>query len=179
MSGAAAADPGRRQPPVLLGEAYGPSAPEDPAERRPCVDGAFKRLARHAGAETRIQELRFYAAFERRNLLDRAMGRQEGGGKGCRFPRREAREAAAALRPELEGRFVLLCGKRLARAFGLHDPRYFEPAPEGPGRACRVIPHPSGIVRWWNDSQNRERARRFLARVIRRECRPAARRVLS
>lgn len=61
---------------------------------------------------------------------------------------------------------MLLAGKRVASAFGLDEEYLADPVafPIG-GRpvAVHVVPHPSGVNRWWNEPANRERARAFLA----------------
>ena len=141
---------------VMIGQA--PSRTGDP--RTPCVEGCFKRLAEAAGAETRTDRLRFYARFVRFNVFATYRGRK---GRGDRFPMAEARDRADGMRDWLRGRTVLLVGKNVARAFRINDAEYFEWTSEGPGERCVVVPHPSGINRWWNKTSNRERARLFFS----------------
>lgn len=65
---------------------------------------------------------------------------------------------------------ILIAGRRVARAFGVYDVEYFVSTtfkdlvrPTGhPWRAI-VVPHPSGVNRWWNDERNQLRAHAFLA----------------
>lgn len=82
---------------------------------------------------------------------------------------------------------IFLCGKRVARAFGLRNvstlsrftpfvregeigrddwkthATYYELSEcESAAHELIVLPHPSGRNRWWNDSTNVERARRVL-----------------
>lgn len=90
----------------------------------------------------------FKQAFVRRNLLDEWPGHV---GKGARFPIAEARGAAKVLRGRTfkAGRTVILLGKRVARAFDVKAD-YLEPVQVGRA-SVTVIPHPSGINRWYND----------------------------
>lgn len=105
-------------------------------------------------------------AFERTNLLKRWPGPSPGG-RGSRFPQREARAAASAMIPSIVGRRVVLVGLRTAAAFGLEGRELFEfQAVDGaPGAKVAIVPHPSGVNRWWNSRSNVERARRFFERL--------------
>ncbi len=108
----------------------------------------------------------FLDAVEAVNLLDRWPGRS-GGEKGHLFPAAEAR--AAADRLDVVSRRVVLCGLRVAAAFGLRRPTFLAPAILGRNEAsCVVLPHPSGIVRWYNSEANREAAGKALRRMLRR-----------
>ena len=61
---------------------------------------------------------------------------------------------------------VILCGARVGQAFGLGDAEYFRRhRPRDMGCPAVVVPHPSGVNRWWNDAANEDSARRFLARL--------------
>ncbi len=91
-----------------------------------------------------------------RNLLDAWPGKD---GNGDAFPIERAK--AAADRVPVARRRVLLAGKRVASAFGLKDPEWFKPV-EHRQALMAVIPHPSGIVTYWNDESNRRRAAEFL-----------------
>ena len=98
--------------------------------------------------------------LRRVNLLDSWPGPQ---GKGSAFPLQTARAAAGRLwaAEPLSVRFLILS---LRASFAFRMPV------NGPraewfgfnGRQVAVIPHPSGIVRWWNDPENREKARTFM-----------------
>jgi hypothetical protein len=104
----------------------------------------------------------YLAAFERVNLLDDC---QERFGKGMAFPLLPAMGRAFELQAGPWTHY-LLCGKRVGAAFGF-DPvrvrylRWYLHA----GRRYGIIPHPSGIVRWYNDPANLARARRWLRRL--------------
>lgn len=145
----------------MIGQA--PARTGDP--RKPCTGPPFERLARIAGAQTHREVLRFFACFDRINLLTEYHGKA---GRGDAFPRALAKEAAAVIAPYLSGRTVLLVGKNVAWAFGLTLVDYLEwyDVAYAPWRRVVVIPHPSGINRWWNEESNREEARRFFRDLL-------------
>lgn len=138
--------------PIIVGE-----APPRGGEGRPAFSGyAGRRLAALAG----VAELS--DAFDAVNILDEWPGPQ---GKGSAFPDALAARAAMRLRGLLEGRLVIVAGRRAARALGLRA-GYLEPVDAG-WCAAAVLPHPSGVNRWWNDPANRRRASAFLAAAAR------------
>lgn len=98
------------------------------------------------------------------NLLGRWPGPQ---GKGSAFPLAEARAAALAL--DVAGRArVLLAGRRVAAAWPWRAPSDYLRWEAGPGGVLlAVIPHPSGVNRWWNEPEHRDAARRFLRAATR------------
>ncbi len=147
----------RLRRPLLLGE-----APSRSTEGAPPFSGRSGERLRELAGVDRLDE-----AFSVANLLDRWPGRD---GKGSAFPLDEARRAADRIEEQFVGRVVVLVGKRVCRAvFGGEHP-YLEPVQAevlGRGRrggpfAAYVLPHPSGINRWWNVDTNRARARRIL-----------------
>lgn len=120
------------------------------------------------------------------NLLQEYPGKARG---GSAFPMDRARERAGLFVRNLEkpaivtveGRefhafatrrftkpdLVLLAGWRVARAFGIQHgtKEYFVVDHECDrmgGLPTVVVPHPSGINRWWNDAGNQTIARMFL-----------------
>jgi hypothetical protein len=121
----------------------------------------------------------------RTNLLRAWPGPQ---GKGSAFPLDLARPAASRLLARTPaGVPLLLVGTRVAAAFGLarQDYEYLEwmtrsfvrspkgcigvepwEAPRHAPREVAVLPHPSGIVLWWNDPENVEAALEFFARLL-------------
>ncbi len=72
-----------------------------------------------------------------------------------------ARDQADIVRRMFPSRRFVLFGRKVARAFGL--------GPEAPwmtwDEGIAVVPHPSGRSYWYNDPENRARARTFLRRV--------------
>jgi hypothetical protein len=121
------------------------------------------------------------------NLLDYWPG--PGHGKGSAFPmdeaRLKARELVEAIRIPVprtrlqtvrsfhvwngvkfyKPKVVLLCGHRVASAFMIHRAKYFVTDLECrrvAGLPTVVVPHPSGLNRWWNEPQNREQGKMFL-----------------
>lgn len=132
---------------LLVGEAPG---------RRPgrTLSGLDRRLASLAWAP-------------RVNLLDRYPG---SAGKGARFPIAPARGAAERLLYAVPEADLLLVGGRVASAFGLRRFEYdWLEFFEREGRSFAVVPHPSGIVRWWNEPENRRAAELFADEVARLE----------
>jgi hypothetical protein len=100
----------------------------------------------------------FLAGFDRENLVPSWPG--EGQGKGDRYVGvREGRALAERYRRAVSGRTVVVLGFINAAAFGLTGPALTF-APHWGGRFA-FCPHPSGVVRWWNDPANEERARVF------------------
>jgi uracil-DNA glycosylase len=103
------------------------------------------------------------AAFERVNVLDDHRGD---------WPRTEARMAGARIVLDLDDVDVVVAlGRRAARAlFGPAADRrpWFEVFDYG-GLLAVVMPHPSGLVREWNDPANRERAAELLRELAGQE----------
>lgn len=100
--------------------------------------------------------------FEIRNLLGDPQERQEDG-KGYGFDAAKAKRVASAFRiAELEaGDSVVALGARVAGAFGI---------PSSPTLVrWIVIPHPSGIVRAWNEAELRAEVGRELRGIVERE----------
>lgn len=130
--------------PYVVGEAPGP---------RPGVplEAARKRLAGLCGVSPSVLADR----MEWVNLLAAWPGYGPSG--GSTFPMDAAREAAARLS---EVRPLILLGKRVAKAFGVEQPWFWWVD------NIAVVPHPSGLNRWWNDPQNTARATEFWKLVI-------------
>lgn len=105
----------------------------------------------------------FALTFARTNVLDYWPGTD---GKGAVFPRAEARAAVENVLARIvrQRRTVILLGKRVAYAFGYGGLGYFDRARIGHATIV-VVPHPSGVNRWWNQAKNRARMRRFMRRI--------------
>jgi uracil-DNA glycosylase len=109
----------------------------------------------------------YIAGTERANVLKRWPGKC---GKGDAFPMKKARLAARRMVRSLAGKRVLLLGKRTAEAFGLED-GYLSWSKKfvknGAFPDVAVVPHPSGINRWFNDGVNRAACRGFMQQAWR------------
>lgn len=137
---------------LIIGQA--PSRTSDPDE--PLTGRSGRRLADLLGVAFDV-----VLTSERRNLNHKWT--QKNGRDG--FDGREAADTAERIMSEDGPKRVVILGAKVAGAFGLtwkplHSERAF-------GRSFLMIPHPSGLNRWWNDSKNRRSAavafRRFLA----------------
>lgn len=60
---------------------------------------------------------------------------------------------------------VMLAGRRVAAAFGVRELHFFSPQFRR-GRIFYVVPHPSGLSRWWNSERNCARARSWFSSVL-------------
>lgn len=149
---------------MIVGQAPGARNGARRAFEGPCA----RRLAELVGVTK--GELR------RRARLTNLLGNWPGnagwrrGGKGDHFPLDEARAAAA--RKPLAAGWNLLAGHGVGEAYGIRNSRYFHVHHLGwseAGEEIRavVVPHPSGVNRWWNDEANVRVARRFFRRVVR------------
>lgn len=147
----------RSAKPLLVGEA---SNLPDRGEAFRGRSGRF--LARLLGVDL----AEFHWLFDCVNLLYRRQGKRSGARKGDLFDAAAAKRAARRL--DVRGRVVVLAGKRVARAFGLADPPWLRRIALGRGEAsCFVVPHPSGIVTWYNELLNRRRVAKLLRRLAR------------
>lgn len=116
----------------------------------------------------------FFVGFERRNLNLRWNGKS---GKGDVFDREEARLRGLDVLKEGFDRIVCV-GAEVGAAFGIGklEPlgergRYIPVEEDGKPAGERyvsyfLLPHPSGIVQWWNDDFNRFRAKKRLREFL-------------
>jgi hypothetical protein len=93
-------------------------------------------------------------------------------GKGDKFPMALAKQNARRMRASFGGCHVIFVGQQTAWAFELNEPQYchWREYIIAPGVAREtfhgaVLPHPSGIVQWWNKPSHRQMARRFMHQV--------------
>jgi len=126
---------------------------------KPLLVGEAPKVSAGGGQTSRSRIVRLMAmesdaSFVWRNLFSQPQGKS---GKGDAFPMKTARARAA--RFHFDSDVVMLLGKRVAAAFGAKTD-YFEWFDLRGSRAA-IVPHPSGINRWWNDPVNVERARAF------------------
>lgn len=142
--------------PLLIGEA--PSKNEHPPT--PLEGRIGRRLAACAGLS--FEE--FLERFDRVNLLD---VRQDTKEKGFEFDMEKASKSARRMYWTLEnGRTIILLGKRVAAAFALPS-EYFQPLRWAPvDLTFYVVPHPSGVNRWWNDPANVEKMNAFMRGLL-------------
>lgn len=113
---------------------------------------AGSRLAEYAG----IDRGRFLR-HRRVNLLP----------NGDRWSASVARQAAQETALEAPETVFVLCGRRVAQAFGIsHGWLSIVPLPGAPHVRAVVIPHPSGRCRVWNDGHFRRRARAVLSEFL-------------
>lgn len=150
------------QRPLLTGQSPGPNTrPELPLFCLP-----------KTSAGGRLQELtgltrgRYLAGFQRMNLLYEHPGRHK---RDDKFPVREARVAANAVKPLLEGRRVIFIGRKVGDAFGYGS----QVAPWHEWGYCpkwsftyACVPHPSGRNHWYNNQLNRDVASEFWRVLI-------------
>lgn len=109
-----------------------------------------------------------------RNALDYYPGGAKG--KGDAFPSEPAREGIQQLVEQVKGTEVdrlIFVGRGTANAFAL-DPdsvggylQWFRTAATGPRVWLAILPHPSGINRWYNETENRLAAALFLQTELR------------
>jgi len=131
---------------LIIGQAPGPNTdPAEPLWPEP-ASGAGGRLAAFAG----LTPAEFLARFDRINLLNEFPGRKWK--RDDTWPVEPGRVAASAIRPLLKGRRVILLGRNVAEAFGLHVPFHTWVGAQGFNAA--VVPHPSGRNHFYRDSGN-------------------------
>lgn len=137
---------------VLVGQARNPRG----GSFEPLDGASGRRLSALAG----MDHAAFLERFERVNLL-------EEGEPGKPFDVRAARERADVLREQWQGRKAVLLGRGVAAAFRLvsDDYQWFKPIEIPPGLEVVVMPHPSGISRWWNEADNVASAREFMLQL--------------
>ena len=114
--------------------------------------------------------------FDRDNLLHYLPRRS---GKGREFTYKIARRQVNRLFGEYwcPGQRIVMLGRRVASAFDwyrwdrvvgpisqskLEYLKWYRIENRGMLIWAAVVPHPSGVNRWWNDANNRRRARKFF-----------------
>lgn len=155
--------------PLLIGQAPGantdPALPLYPLPKT----SAGGRLAEIMG----LRPHEYFSAFERINLLHQFPGKHK---RDDKFPMRDAKIAARAIRPLLRGRTVILVGRNVAQAFELDldfhtwHLDFEQVGTETPGlvQQIAVVPHTSGRNFWYNDPENMRAAREFWTDVLNR-----------
>ena len=137
---------------LLIGQA--------PGRRGDSTEPLQGRIGEKLTALFGLNEQQYLEQFDRMNVLDFWPGRS---GKGDKFPIHDAKRMASNKSANLSGRRILFIGIATASAFG------FEYAPlkwrKFNGGRAAILPHPSGVNRWWNDPGNRKRASRFMMAI--------------
>lgn len=105
----------------------------------------------------------FVRAFARINLNSEWIGKTGGDGKGDVFDGSEGRASAKVLLRGSWTRYVLL-GQKVALCFDVKgDP--LDTVRHGV-KSFFLLPHPSGINRWWNDPDNARKAKDRLGKFV-------------
>lgn len=150
------------QPIVIIGQA--PNRSND--WRHPLEGRVGLRLCQLFGCSTAD----YLSHTQRRNVLLRWPGKS---GKGDHFPHTVAMRRAKRMKRSLGGRHVLFVGIATARVFGItsepfhwqvHSARKYRPGMFW----AAVVPHPSGINKWWNLLRNQQHAAIFMRRTWKR-----------
>lgn len=143
-------------------------APSKDTEGKPPFTGKCGAFLASLMCVTQDQMLE---AHDFTNVLSYYPGKGLGGDK---FPIPEAIAAARKILTTLHGRTVVLLGANVARVFGAKSFRYFEfyqiRNPEHPSEIIvplmGIVPHPSGVNRFWNKPQNRLDAAKFMGALM-------------
>lgn len=143
---------------ILIGQAPGPNTnPEAPLFPIP-KSSTGGRLVELMG----IHPSAYLKLFDRTNLLHEFPGRWK---RDDKWPRREARIAAQAIRPLLKYRTAILVGRNVARAFDLEGLE-FQKWERIHSANIAVIPHPSGRNHWYRKPGNAEVAQEFWKKLL-------------
>ncbi len=158
----------------MVGQAPSAKGSRDP--RHALTGAPMRRIFKVSG----IELMTYVRTFERHNLVAHWHGYRRRGdpSSGSRFDEREAGTSALVLADRLAGRRRLLCwGGVVAKAFIGVAADSMPPLEwqrhEVPGlddvydAAVAVLPHPSGLNRWWNDPANAAAAGVFIREVVR------------
>lgn len=169
---------------VFVGQAPGaglvtiPCAPTmGKTEVAPIVSGALLGNSGERLAQLLEMTLPQFALFKRINLNAKYPG--PAGKKGDAFDMAEGKAAAVALLLQPRNTHYVLLGAKVAAAFGfafeplkVHIHLRTEPKNQRTGRKFLILPHPSGIVLFWNEPFNVFRARRALHDFLAEDIQP-------
>ncbi|MBF0424098.1 MAG: hypothetical protein HQL73_14020 [Magnetococcales bacterium] len=109
----------------------------------------------------------FEVIFERHYIIPLHAGRSR---NGDRFPKAMALAGVAMLIPLLQGRTVLLIGKKTASAFGVghlapcmwNEQILGASSEDNRPTTIAWVPNPSGMNPWWNVLENKQAGEAFL-----------------
>lgn len=142
--------------PLIVGEA--------PSKNEVVEQPLQGRVGRRMAALSGLTYEQYIDFFDRVNLLH---VRQDTKEKGFEFDFESAQiEARQLVRGFKRGQIVLLLGGRVTEAFGVHH-EYFNEVKLN-GARCYIVPHPSGVNRWWNDQDNVKKATAFMRGIVER-----------
>lgn len=104
---------------------------------------------------------------QRFNVLPCWPGRAD---RGDRFPKHLARQNASRMMYSFSDCHVLFIGLAVANIFDFHErPLQWRRLSTISGTyTAAVLPHPSGVNRWWNDAKNKQAAVRFMRKTWRK-----------
>ncbi len=143
--------------PLIIGEAPGKNGDAS----MPCEGRIGARLASCAG----ITFDEYLDLFDRVNLLDE---QPQDAPKGMAFNVKLAGKVAHQMELTMpRWPFILLLGKRVAAAFKFTSVNYFQQVAID-GIPTWVVPHPSGVNRWWNSFDNELQMIRFMRGIVMR-----------
>lgn len=142
-------------------------APSKETDGKPPFTGKCGRFLADLLGKTQEQMLKDHDFI---NVLDHWPGKGIGGDK---FPIQEARIAAKKKLDLMHGRLCVLLGHNVARAFGCSQFRYLEwyeiRNPENFAEIVvplmTIVPHPSGVNRYYNDPDKRLIVSKFLRTI--------------
>ncbi len=145
---------------LLIGQ-----APSRETEGKPAFSGKCGSFLANLMGTTQAQML---ADHDFVNVLDYWPGK---GINGDKFPISEAIVRARKLLPSMRDRTVILLGANVARAFGAKGFKYLEFYEiRNPDKLTDIIvptmfvvPHPSGVNRYWNRPESRDQAIKFFS----------------
>lgn len=144
---------------LLIGQA--PSRTGDPSV---VLEG---RIGRRLASLMNLSFACYLTRTERLNLFDEWTGRS---GKGDAWNKEQALKRAEGIAPLLRDRRVVFLGRNVAEAFGAQNLLWLTwVRMESLESEVAIVPHPSGIVLWWNNEENQKRASRFLSTAVRGE----------
>lgn len=159
---------------VMCGQAPSSRGSHDP--KHALTGAPMRRLFKHAG----IGLMEYVRTFERHNLVPVWKGYNRAGesGSGSRFAAKDAEVGARVLADRLAGGRRLVCwGPAVARAFvgdwvEHMDPlRWYTREVAGLDNSydvpVAILPHPSGLNRWWNVRANADAAGEFIRALVR------------
>lgn len=109
----------------------------------------------------------YLARTQRFNVIPEWPGR-DAGRKGDRFPVLIAKENARRMSYSFGSCTILFLGVQVGWAFGMDgEPVTWNAlkSPQGQPYRAAVLPHPSGINRWWNNDANKADAARFMRKL--------------